>query len=122
MSNNFFLFYRNHKAYTATESAKSAVKSKYYKMTSANTSTSNEMSKMENTFSYELIKDINFPKDGNYLLTKVPIEECVLCYSPLSLHNSIFNVKYLFYKFWCKCGIEVFYLPKYTKACIVSKY
>ena len=85
-------------------------------MTSSNTSTSNEISKMENTFSYELIKDINFPKDGNYLITKVPIEEC------LSLHDSIFNVKYLFYKFWCTCGIEVFYLPKYTKACIVSKY
>ena len=120
MSNNFFL--QKLKAYTATESAKSAVKLKYCKMTSANASTSNEMSKMENTFSYELITDINFPKDGNYLITKVPIEECVLCYSPLSLHNSIFNVKYLFYKFWCKCGIEVFYLPKYTKACIVSKY
>ncbi|CAL4073338.1 unnamed protein product, partial [Meganyctiphanes norvegica] len=55
---------------------------------------------------------LELPADGNYLIIQEIIEECPMCYSDLKIENCIVNISLLFYKFFCDCGIKIFFIPK----------
>ena len=51
------------------------------------------------------------PADGNYLIVQKVVEECPMCYSKLKIGNATYNVSFLFYKFFCGCGLKIFITP-----------
>ena len=55
---------------------------------------------------------LKLPSDGNYLITQKVLDQCPACYAALQLENCTFNIKYLFYKVICECGVQIFYVPK----------
>lgn len=57
------------------------------------------------------IEFLELPADGKYLIVQKIVEECPMCYSKLKIKNSVFNVSFLFYKFFCGCGLKIFYIP-----------
>ncbi|CAL4073342.1 unnamed protein product [Meganyctiphanes norvegica] len=55
---------------------------------------------------------LELPEDGNYLIIQEIIKECPMCYSALKIENCIVNISLLFYKFFCECGVKIFFIPK----------